>query len=141
MRIIAVLFLITLLSGCQSRSDREPLMQFLHALEGAMKHNYDDQLRCFPEAERKIRWHVLFFRDHVVTIDDYLSKHPPLTDRSEKVVESVRQICVEEAQLYEGLLKEKRFQLTEVEQQRSKELQADYQRKLVIIGRMIDGKE
>jgi RecG-like helicase len=140
MRFITEFVLIGLLAGCRGHSDREPLMQFLQAFEGSLKHRHDDQLRGYPEDERKIRWHTLFFRDQVVAIDDYLSKRPPLTKRGRDLVDAVRQICVQEEELYERLLKEKRFQPTEAEQQRASELQADLRDKLAMIGRIVDGE-
>ncbi len=141
MRISAVLTLAVIVAGCGSRPDREPLLQFLHALENSLRTNFDDKLKGLPSEERKIRWKALFFREHVVAIEEYLARNPSLTARSRAVVESVRQNCLAETELFEQLVKEHRWTPTEAEEQRDRQLQADFQRQIALVGRIIDGKE
>ena len=83
--------------------------QFLQVVEGSLGHRYDDQLRDYSEDERKMRWYVLFFRDQVAAIDNYLDTQPRLTQRGRAAVDAIRRVCAEELKLYEGLVAEKRF--------------------------------
>ena len=138
---LVVAALVGFASGCAGPSEREQLKQFLQVVEGSLGHRYDDQLRDYSEDERKLRWRVLFFRDQVAAIDNYLGTQPRLTQRGRAAVDAIRRVCAEELKLYEGLVAEKRFRLTEAEEQRVKELRNEWQQQMDHVGRMIDGKE
>src|SRR5262245_43196221 len=141
MRIVALLVLTASVVGCGGHPDREPLIQFVHALEAPIKASYEDQLRGVTKEERKVRFPVLLHRAQVAAIDEYLAGDPALTPRGRAAVDAVRQTCVERAELYEGLIREGRSQLTADEERRAAELMTQFHEQLARIGRMIDGKE
>ena len=141
MKLVALLFPVVVISGCVRNADREPLMQFLQVVERSLGHSYDENLRGCPKEERKVRWSVLFHRDQLTAIDDYLNKAPRLTERGRAAVCGVRQVCSQQVELYEAMVAEKRWEMTDAEKNRTKELADEWQRLLDSIGRMIDGKE
>lgn len=141
MRTAALVCLLLVATGCGRPTDHEPLTQFLVALEKPLKTDYEDKVRLFPQEQWGTRRVALRLRDHVVVIDEYLVGNPPLSEKGRVLVDSVRQICVEEAELFEMLIGENRFERTKAEEDRFNRLQREYQEKLLAIGRRIDGKD
>lgn len=138
----AALFTLTLFAaGCGNRPDQKPLTQFLHAIEQPLKTDYEDKIRVFPQEEWTTRRFALLFRDNVTVIDDFLATSPNLSDRGRSLIVSLRVTCVGEAELFETMIAEKRFKMTDVETGIFSRLRAEFQEKLLVIGRRIDGKD
>jgi len=141
MRIAVPLIFALVATGCGARPDREPLTQFLHALKTPLKTDYEDKIRSHPDTEWTTRRLALMFRDHVAAIDSFLAGKPALTQRGSDLVDTIRVTCLEEAELFEKMVQEKRFQKTDAETKRLRELNEEYQEKLLKVGRRIDGED
>jgi len=139
----SILFLVALplFSGFQRNPDREQMKEFLQVLEKAAGHSYDKQMKDCPKEEWFVRWAGLFFRDHVTDIDRYLATKPKLTPYCRAMVDDLRRISLEETELFEGLVAQKRFKLTDEENKRKTELHNEYIEKIAEIGKYIDGIE
>ena len=57
------------------------------------------------------------------------------------MVDDLRRISLEETELFEGLVAQKRFKLTDEENKRKTELHNEYIEKIAEIGKYIDGIE
>jgi hypothetical protein len=141
MRTAATIPLLVLVVGCRSNPDQEPLMQLLHGLDDALRVDHEGELRGVPAEERKIRAVLLIFRENVKAIDTFLEGRPALTPRAKDTVDALRETCARQVKLYEGVLLEKRSQLTDEEKQTDRLLRSQFQEDLSRIGRIVDGKE
>src|SRR5262245_23402621 len=108
--------LLIALPGC-SGAEKESLKQFLEASVASLGQRYDDQLRDVPDTERNVRFRVLFARDQLAAADGYLKTQPPIGPAARQEVEGYRKAKAEELALFEGLLNEKRYVLTDSEKQ------------------------
>jgi hypothetical protein len=140
-RSAAILLAVVLISGCGGRADREPLTRCLEAVEGTLRKDFQAELRGVPAGERGLRALVLRSRSQVAAIDDFLAGSPALTASGREAVDALRATCAARAELFEGVVREGRFKLTQAEHDRSDELMAEFQERVKRIGRVIDGKE
>ncbi|OWK42424.1 hypothetical protein FRUB_04502 [Fimbriiglobus ruber] len=110
----------------------------MEATVASLGHRYDDQLKGVPDPERKVRFRVLFARDQLAAVDSYLATQQPIGTAALQEVDGYRAAKAGELELYERLLAEKRYELTESEKQQEAELRAVAQRHVETIGRMVD---
>jgi hypothetical protein len=136
-----VLIAVALISGCGGRPDREPLTRCLQAVEGTQRLDFQAELRGVPAGERGVRALALRARAQVAAIDDFVAGSPRLTASGREAVDALQATCAARAELYEGAVREARFELTPAERARSDELLTEFQQRVNRIGRMIDGKE
>jgi hypothetical protein len=144
-RRLSFLVLLSLSSGCAgsanqtSTTDREELKRFLEMHVRSLGHRYDELNDLPAGEERKIRFGLLSTRDQIKAVDAHLGENPSLSQRGRAAVEDVRQTLARELELYEAMIAQSRFQMTEAERQREKELRHEKEQRLEVIGRMVDG--
>jgi len=140
-RSACLLLVVPILAGCSARPDREPLARCLQALEDTHRLDFQKELREFPVEERGIRYNGLVARAQVAAISDFLTTTPDLTPSGKEALDAARATCAALAEVCEGVVREGRSKFNAAERERSDELMAEFQQRLIRIGRMIDGKE
>jgi hypothetical protein len=136
-RVVIGCLILASVAGC-NQAEKQSLKQFLEATVASLGHRYDDQLKGVSDPERKVRFRVLFARDQLAAADAYLATQPPIGAAARRAVGGYRAAKASELELFERLLAEKRYEPTESEKKQEAELQAEAQRHLETIGRMVD---
>lgn len=134
--------LLALIAGCGGgHEDRDALLRLLKAIEkNVSAKNRDQDLKPYAGEERKIRFFAQDAADMLSVVRDFLASRPKLSDRAREAVQQLHDAALQRAKLYEALVNEKRYVLTDAEMSQRDESWAQLLRAMNKIGAIADGE-